>query len=91
MIFDALFEVFMWLFDFIIPFLELLPEPPETMTNLVNWLVEFLQSGITCVNYFVDLNYMSGCLVVWLVIASVDKGYHIVMWVLRKIPFLGIE
>lgn len=91
MIFDALFDAFIWFFDFLIEFLELFPAPPEQMQSVIDWLIDFLNAGISCVNYFVDIAYMKGCLVVWLLIASSDKIYHIVMWVLRKIPFLDIS
>lgn len=91
MIIDLLLQVGFWLFDLLLSFLDKLPQIPESFNNVVSMLVDFVEGGICVINCFLDLKFIRVAIPIWLVIASVDKIYHLIMWVLRKIPFLGIE
>lgn len=91
MITDKFIEIGFWLFDLLLSFLEKLPKVPDSFNNVVDMLIDFVDGGICVVNCFLDLNFIRVAIPIWLAIASVDKIYHIIMWILRKIPFLGIE
>lgn len=91
MIFDKFIELGFWLFDILIQFMEQLPKVPQSFSNAVNMLIDFVEKGLTVLNCFLDLGFIRIAIPIWLAIATIDKTYHIIMWVLRKIPVLGIK
>lgn len=50
-----------------------------------------LASGISVLSNYVDLSYL---FVLFGIVLAVDSGlfiYHFVMWIIKKIPMLGVE
>lgn len=91
MIIDKLFEMGFWLFDLLLSFLEDLPLVPDSFTIKLDLFVDFIQGGLCVVNCFLDLDFIKKAIVVWLAITFTEQAYQLLMWVLRKIPMLGIE
>lgn len=67
------------------------PEVPEGIHDLISQLFELLQMGMSLVYCFVDYNTVVMLFPLVIVVANFDKMYKLVMFVLRKIPFLGIK
>lgn len=64
--------------------------PTETMSYIDN-LFSYLETGASILANYTPLSYL---LVMFGVLLAVDTGillYHFVMWVIKKIPFLGME
>ena len=91
MISNIFLQIGFWLMDLLIVGMEQLPQVPDRFMMVIDVFINFVGGGISAVNCFLDLPFIVVCIPIWLAIASFDKTYHLVMWVLRKIPVLGIE
>lgn len=71
------------LFDF--------PIVPAALTTLVNKLFEYIQAGTGILNFFVPFDVIRPAIDVFLAVWAVEHAYQLVLWVLRKVPILGIK
>lgn len=86
MILDALFNVFELLTTPIN-----IPQFPAEVSSLLNSAFTYISSGIGILANYTHLSYL---LVLLGIIVGIDVGisiYHFVMWVLKKIPLLGVS
>lgn len=68
-----------------------IPQLPETVTESMNTFFDYVQAGVGILAAYTHIGYL---LVLFGIIIAVDIGillYKFVMWVIKKIPFLGIE
>lgn len=85
MIITALYNIFNLLLVFEIPQL------PASAMEYVTTLFDYLVVGAGLLNNYVPLGYL---LVLFGVLLAVDAAiliYHFVMWIIRKIPMLGMS
>lgn len=68
-----------------------LPSLPVGVEDIINTTFSYMESGFGMVALFIDFNLVKILLPLVIVIVNFDKAYHLVMFVLRKIPFLGIK
>lgn len=90
MIIEALMQVVFVLFELLTTPISI-PALPEQVHDFLNSAMGYLQTGIGILRNYVDLSYL-GILIG--VVLAVDAGlliYKLVMWIIRKIPMLGIE
>lgn len=59
----------------------------EFTLNFISWLVQ----GVSFVNAWIDTTYVYSLLTFLLSFSALVHGYHVFMWVLKKIPFLNIK
>lgn len=67
------------------------PVVPAALTMLVNKLFEYIQVGTGVLNFFVPFDVIRPAIDVFLAVWSVEHAYQLVLWVLRKVPLLGIK
>lgn len=68
-----------------------IPPLPENVLEYLNIFFEYISAGASILSNYTPLEYL---LTLFMLIVSVDAGiflYHLVMWVLRKIPLLDIS
>ena len=68
-----------------------IPSLPDGVQEVVNQYLGYISDGMTILNVYVDLGYL---FTLFGLILLVDIGlllYKFVMWILRKIPVLGID
>lgn len=68
-----------------------LPAMPAAVDDAFNMLLSYMEQGIGFVWLIVPRELVLVVLPVVLVLSNFDKLYSVVMWILRKIPFLGIK
>lgn len=68
-----------------------LPALPSGIQNVLNEFIGVLTSAVGLFGIFVDLSVVRWLIPVVLVVANLDKVWTLIMFVLRKIPFVGIE
>lgn len=68
-----------------------LPVVPAGLIQAVNYIFGYMRQGMGIVNFFVPLSAISAAIDLFLAVWGVMHGYKVVMWVLRKIPMLGIK
>lgn len=68
-----------------------IPQLPEQVQNYINTLFDYLVSGASVLANYTPLSYL---LTLFGVILAVDIGinvYKFVMWILKKIPMIGVS
>lgn len=68
-----------------------IPSLPDESIVYIADFVDLLNTGASILANYVPLSYL---LTLFLLIVSIDVAlgvYHFIMWILRKIPMLGIE
>lgn len=68
-----------------------IPGMPDEVKEFVATALDYIGTGIALLGNFTDIQYL---LILFGITIAVDVGillYKLVMWVIRKIPMLGIE
>lgn len=68
-----------------------LPDLPDGIQSVLDELVDVLVSAVGLVSVFLDWQVVKWLIPVVLVIANFEKVWNMIMFILRKIPFLGVE
>lgn len=71
--------------------LEVLPDMPIQVTNVIDSFFDIIFQGATLVNLFIDINYVGVLFGIYLALVLFINGYKIVMWVLNKVPMIDID
>lgn len=67
------------------------PSMPSAVDEAFTTLLSYMSAGMGFVWLIVPRDLVLVVVPVVLVLSNFDKLYSVVMWVLKKIPFLGIE
>ena len=68
-----------------------LPELPSSVTDVIEMSFQYLQAGVGILANYTDITYLLSLFGIILAIDVGIKLYHFVMWIIKKIPMLGIE
>lgn len=68
-----------------------LPDMPETVTSIIDELFTLIGGSIGMMGIFIDLNMVKILLPVLLIVINFDEVWKFTMFILKKIPFLGIK
>ena len=75
----------------ILNLLDLVPDMPPQAISVLNNFLDIIKTSFNLLCTFVDINMLRILFPIVLIIINFDFVYRVVMWVLRKIPVLGIE
>lgn len=90
MILEAVFNLVSGLIQLVFGWINL-PDMPETVMSVIDELFTILQGSIGLLSVFVDINMVKILLPVLLIVVNFEEIWKFTMFILRKIPFLGIE
>lgn len=90
LILEAVFTLFSSALKLIFAWINL-PDLPTEVETVINQLFGYMEQGMVFVFLFFDMNLVKIMLPMVIVVANFEKVYKLVMYVLRKIPFLGIQ
>lgn len=90
MIIKGLFELVYALLSIVFAPIDL-PDLPASVQGIIDRFVDLITSVVGLVGVFVDMDVVKVLVPVVIVIANLDKLWNMIMFILRKIPFLGIE
>lgn len=68
-----------------------LPDLPAGIQSVLDEFTQVLVDAVGLFGIFVDMNVVKWLIPVVIVIANLDKVWSLIMFILRKIPFVGIE
>ncbi len=68
-----------------------IPQFPEQVHTFLYDFLEYIQTGLQILAVYTHLEYLLILFGIVIVIDAAMLIYHFVMWVLKKIPMLGIE
>ena len=77
-----LFTVFGWIN---------LPAVPDNITNGIDSFFDLIFNNLTLLGFFIRPITLSISIPVLLIILNFERIYHLTMWILKKIPMLGIK
>lgn len=90
MIISALLNVVRSLIEILFGWVQL-PAVPDTITTVVDTLFTYMQQGIGILWIFVPQDLVKIILPLVIIIHNFDHLYHLGIWILKKIPMIGIE
>lgn len=90
MIVKGLFELVFGLLQIVFAPINL-PDLPEGIASVLDELIDVLAGAVGLFGIFVDLTVVRWLIPVVLIIVNFDKVWNLIMFIFRKIPFLGIE
>ena len=92
MLTEALINAGMFLFDVILNFLDLLPDMPEEVVAVLDEFFDLIfTNGWSIACFVIPMDFALMLLPLVILVANFERVYHLIMWVLRKIPLLGIK
>lgn len=92
MLTEALINAGMFLFDVILNFLDLLPDMPEEVVTVLDEFFDLIfTNGWSIACFVIPMDFALMLLPLVILVANFERVYHLIMWVLRKIPLLGIK
>ncbi len=90
MIIKGLFELVFTLLSIVLTPIQL-PQMPDGVQSVFDELLDVVKGSVGLASVFLDFNVVKWLIPVVLVVANFDKVWSMIMFILRKIPFLGIE
>lgn len=92
MLTEAVINAGMFLFDVILNFLDLLPDMPEEVVTVLDEFFDLIfTNGWSIACFVIPMDFALMLLPLVILVANFERVYHLIMWVLRKIPMLGIK
>ena len=90
MILEAIFELVFMLLSIIFAPIQLPGLPPEVQ-SIVDQVIGYIVGAVDLLGFFLDWNMVKILIPIVIIIVNLDKIWHLIMFILRKIPFLGME
>lgn len=90
MIIKGLFELVYALLSIVFAPINL-PDLPVGIQNVFDDLLDILVSAVDLCSLFIDFSVVKWLIPVVIAVANFDKIWSLIMFILKKIPFLGIE
>ena len=90
MILEAVFNLISGLVKIVFGWINL-PDLPGSITSVIDELFALISGSVGIIGIFVDLNMVKILFPVLLIVINFDDVWKFTMFILRKIPFLGID
>lgn len=90
MILEAIFELVFMLLSIIFAPIQL-PGLPSEVQTIVDQVIGYIVGAVDLLGFFLDWNMVKILIPIVIIIVNLDKIWHLIMFILRKIPFLGME
>ena len=91
MIIKLLLNLLKGLLDLILNLFDVLPDLPAGLIDNINSYVSLIIQNSKVVSFFIPLKFCLTLVAIVLVIENFHYIYRFTMFLLRKIPFIGIE
>lgn len=90
MIIEGLLSFFQQVYQVMFGWINL-PDMPAVVTETVDWFLDMVFDNIGILGFFVRWSTVVVLVPIALIVFNIDKIYDLIMWVLKKLPFLSIE
>lgn len=91
MIIELVLNVVVSLLTALFNLLPALPAMPDVITTYWTQFIDIFNTGISFLMLFIVPEVLYACLGVSLALFVFDETYDIILWFLKKIPFLNIK
>ena len=90
MIIKGILELFFSLLQIVFSPISL-PPLPKDVSNILDEFINWILGGYDLLGVFIDLNMVKLLIPIVIVISNLDRIWSFIMFILRKIPFIGVE
>ena len=90
MILEALLNLIKTLLNVVFGWISLPPFPVE-LTNSVDSFLRLIFDNLSLLGFFIRPLTLTIAIPVLIILLNFEQVYKLVMWIVRKIPFLGIK
>ena len=87
MILESVFNLISGLIKIVFGWINL----PDSVTSIIDELFSLISGSMGIIGIFIDLNMVKILLPVLLIVINFDEVWKFTMFILKKIPFLGIK
>lgn len=92
MLTEKLIDIGFGFLNGILDFLDILPQMPDEVVSVLDQFLDLVfVNGWNAACFFIPMDFVLILVPMVLIVANFEHIYHLIMWVLRKIPVLGIE
>ena len=91
MLIETLINWGLQLLNAILNVLDILPDMPASVVSALDSFFDLIFDNLSLLNFFLPVTYVASFVLVAVLVENFEHIYSAVMWVLRKIPMLGIE
>lgn len=91
MIIKGLFELVYGLLNIVLTPFQIIPNMPSGVTASVNAFLDFMFQPIRILLFFLNVNTVRALIPLVIIVLNMEHIYDGIMWVLKKLPFVGIE
>lgn len=71
--------------------LDVLPSLPDTIINAIDSFFNLIWQGVHLVSFFLPMDTVKVLIPIVIAIVNFDKIWKLIMFIVRKIPFLDIK
>lgn len=90
MIVESVINLLVSMIEAVFSWIELPPLPAEVQ-SVIDELIGYLEGSIGLLSMFIDFDMLKILLPVVVIVVNFEHVWDLVMFVLRKIPFIGIK
>lgn len=90
MILQGLLDFFFFLYKLLLSPINI-PNLPDEVYSVMETVCDYMESGIGFLSIFLDMRLVTLLLPFVILLINIDWIWGLVMWILRKIPFVGID
>lgn len=91
MIIEAFFDLIYNLNSFIFSMLPSLPEMPDKIVNSIDNFLDLIFNNAGLVGLILPLDLVKVILPLTIIVINFDYIYGLILWVLKKIPFINVN
>lgn len=91
MIVRGLFELVYTLLNVVLTPFQIIPDLPASFQSYINVFKNFISDGVGIVLYFLPIGFVKICIPIVIIIMNMEHIWDGILWILKKLPFVGIE
>lgn len=91
MLTEALFTVGKWLLSAIFSLLDLLPDFPASLVTSLNGFFSLIFGNLSVLGFFVPISTLKVLIPLTIAVIKFEDIYAFVLWIIKKIPFIGVK
>lgn len=91
MIIEGFFNIVYLILDGILNLLDVLPDFPASLIASVDSFFDLVFSNLSLLGFFVRIETIQIIVPLFIVVYNAEYVYRFIMWILRKVPMVGIK
>lgn len=68
-----------------------LPQFPEELTNSIDSFLDLIFGNLSLLGFFIRPLTLTICIPILIILLNFEQVYKLIIWIVKKIPFLGIK